>query len=114
MTAQYYPLLFAVLFLLAYLGFTFLWKILVNNLFVKEELQQAEKLKQFSSAVSKTLHLQAIMNETIQVIKDTMDVETIYICMQEMPGDLTGGCTATSLSAICLLRWRRKILSSGG
>lgn len=85
-TAQYYPLLFAVLFLLAYLGFTYLWKTLVNNLFVKEELQQAEKLKNFSSAVSKTLHLKEIMDETIQVIKSTIDVESIYICMQEMPG----------------------------
>lgn len=85
-TASYYPLLFAVLFLLAYLGFTFIWKLLVNNLFVKEELQQAEKLKNFSSAVSQTLRLQAIMDETIQVIQDTMEVESIYICMQEFPG----------------------------
>ena len=85
-TASYYPLFFAVLFLLAYLGFTFLWKILVNNVFVKEELYQAEKLKTFSSAVSKTLRLQEIMDETIQVIKETMSVDSIYICMQKYPG----------------------------
>ena len=63
-TDSYYPLLFAALFLLAYLGVTFLWKLLVNNVFVKEELHQAEKLKMFSTAVSKTLHLQEIMDET--------------------------------------------------
>ena len=85
-TASYYPLFFAVLFLLAYLGFTFLWKLLVNNVFVKEELHQAEKLKAFSSTVSKTLRLQEIMDETIRVIKETMPVDSIYICMQEYPG----------------------------
>lgn len=85
-TASYYPLIFAVLFLMAYLGFTFIWRLLVNNVFVKEELHQAEKLKVFSSAVSKTLHLQEIMDETIQVIKETMSVDSIYICMQEYSG----------------------------
>ena len=86
-TDSYYPLLFAALFLLAYLGVTFLWKLLVNNVFVKEELHQAEKLKMFSTAVSKTLHLQEIMDETIRVIKDTVSVDSIYICMQENPGE---------------------------
>src|SRR5699024_7120448 len=59
---------------------------LVNNLFVKEELQQTEKLKKFSSTVSKTLRLQEIMEETIEVIRDTFNVESIYICMQEISG----------------------------
>ena len=80
---QYYPLFYAVLFLLIYTAFTFLWKQLVNNVFVKEELHQAEKLKEFSLAVSKTLDLQEIMSETIRIIKETMDVDSIYICMQE-------------------------------
>ena len=85
-TAHYYPLVFAVLFLIAYLAVTFIWKALVNNLFVKEELQQTEKLKKFSSTVSKTLRLQEIMEETIEVIRDTLNVESIYICMQEISG----------------------------
>lgn len=82
---DYYPLFFAVLFLATYLGFIFLWKILVNNVFVKEELHQAEELKAFSSTVSRTLRLQEIMDETIRVIKRTMPVDNIYICMQESP-----------------------------
>ena len=84
--AIYHPLFYAVLFLLIYTAFTFLWKLLVNNVFVKEELHQAEKLKKFSLAVSKTLDLKEIMDETIRVIKETMDVESIYICMQERSG----------------------------
>ena len=82
-TARYYPLFYAVLFLLIYTAFTSLWKLLVNNVFVKEELHQTEQLKEFSLAVSKTLDLQEIMSETIHIIKETMDVDSIYICMQE-------------------------------
>ena len=82
-TARYYPLFYAMLFLLIYTAFTSLWKLLVNNVFVKEELLQAEKLKEFSLAVSKTLNLREIMSETIRIIKETMDVDSIYICMQD-------------------------------
>lgn len=83
---DYYPLFFGVLFLLTYLAFTFIWKVLINTVFVKDEIVQAEKLKNFSSTVSKTLRLQEIMDETIQVIKSTLEVESIYICMQETDG----------------------------
>lgn len=85
-TASYYPVIFAVFFLLIYLAFTWLWRLLVNNVFVKEELQQAEKLKEFSSIVSKTLNMQEIMDATIRVLKETMDVDSIYICMQQKEG----------------------------
>ena len=83
--ARYYPLFYAVLFLVIYTAFTFFWRQLVNNVFVKEELHQAEKLKEFSLSVSRTLDLKEIMSETIRIIKETMDVDSIYICMQEEP-----------------------------
>ena len=81
-----YALVFAVAFLIIYALFTFLWKLLVRNVFVKEEIHQAEKIKEFSSAISKTLDLQKILNETIHVLKELMDVGNIYICMQDAPG----------------------------
>ena len=81
-----YALVFAVAFLVIYALFTFLWKLLVRNVFVKEEIHQAEKIKEFSSAISKTLDLQKILNETIHVLKELMDVGNIYICMQDAPG----------------------------
>ena len=43
-----YALVFAVAFLVIYALFTFLWKLLVRNVFVKEEIHQAEKIKEFS------------------------------------------------------------------
>lgn len=85
-TVRSYSMFMAIFFMLIYIAFTFLWKLLVNNVFVKEELQQAERLKEFSSAVSKTLNLQEIMDATIRVIKETMNVDCIYICMQEHKG----------------------------
>lgn len=81
-----YALVFAVAFLVIYALFTFLWKLLVRNVFVKEEIHQVEKIKEFSSAISKTLDLQKILNETIHVLKELMDVGNIYICMQDAPG----------------------------
>lgn len=85
-SARFYPLFFAFLFLCIYLVFTYVWKQLVNNIFVKEELQQAEKLKRYNAAISKTLDLQEIMDKTIAVIKETMEVGSVYICMQEHEG----------------------------
>ena len=72
-----YALVFAVAFLVIYALFTFLWKLLVRNVFVKEEIHQAEKIKEFSSAISKTLDLQKILNETIHVLKELMDVSSL-------------------------------------
>lgn len=86
MDNKYYAVAFSILFLLTYLGISFLWKALANTLFIKEELQQADKLKQFSSGVSKTLNLNEIMDRTIQVIGDTITAESIYIFIQETPG----------------------------
>lgn len=81
-----YSMFLALIYLLIFAMITGVWKLLVNNVFVKEELQQAEKMKEFSSAVSKTLKRQDIMEQTIYVIKEIMEVGDIYICLQEKPG----------------------------
>ncbi len=81
-----YALVFAVAFLAIYALFTFLWKMLVRNVFVKEEIHQAEIIREFSSAISKTLDLQKILDETIHVLKELMDVGNIFICMQDGSG----------------------------
>lgn len=89
-----FALVFAVIFLVIYALFTFLWKLLVRNVFVKEEVHQAEKIKEFSSAISKTLDLQEILNQTIHVLKELMDVGNIYICMQDASGQPYRGFTS--------------------
>lgn len=48
-----YTLVFAIVFLITYAIFTYLWKLLIRSVFVKEENHQAEKLREFNSAISK-------------------------------------------------------------
>lgn len=81
-----YALVFAIVFLVIYALFTFLWKLLVRSVFVREENYQTEKIREFSSAISKTLDLNEILDKTISVMKELMDVGNIYICMQDAPG----------------------------
>lgn len=82
-----YTLVFAIAFLITYAIFTYLWKFLIRSVFVREENHQAEKLREFNSAISKTLDLQEILDRTIRVMKELMDVGNIYICMQKAPGE---------------------------
>ena len=82
-----YTLVFSIVFLIIYALFTYLWKLLIRCVFVREENHQAEKIREFNSAISKTLDLQEILDKTIHVMKDLMDVGNIYICMQDAPGE---------------------------
>lgn len=83
---QIYTLVFSIVFLIIYALFTYLWKLLIRCVFVREENHQAEKIREFNSAISKTLDLQEILDKTIHVMKDLMDVGNIYICMQDASG----------------------------
>lgn len=65
-----YALAFAIVFLVIYALFTFLWKLLVRSVFVREENYQTEKIREFSSAISKTLDLNEILDKTISVMKE--------------------------------------------
>ena len=59
---------------------------MIRSVFIREENHQAEKIREFNSAISKTLDLQEILDRTIRVMKELMDVGNIYICMQNVPG----------------------------
>ena len=82
-----YTLIFAIVFLVIYTFFTFLWRLLIRSVFIREENHQAEKIREFNSAISKTLDLQEILDRTIRVMKELMDVGNIYVCMQNVPGE---------------------------
>ena len=82
-----YTLIFSIVFLVIYTFFTFLWRFLIRSVFIREENHQAEKIREFNSAISKTLDLQEILDRTIRVMKELMDVGNIYICMQNVPGE---------------------------
>ena len=61
-TSNYYSLVFSVCFLGTAMLLAFVWREIMKNVFVKEELQQAEDLKNFSAAVSRSLCVQDILD----------------------------------------------------
>ena len=70
-----YTLIFSIVFLVIYTFFTFLWRFLIRSVFIREENHQAEKIREFNSAISKTLDLQEILDRTIRVMKEFADVD---------------------------------------
>lgn len=86
-TSSYYSLVFSICFLGTAMVLALVWREIMKNVFVKEELQQAEDLKNFSSAVSKSLCVRDILEEIVRVIQRTVEVEGIYICIQQTNGD---------------------------
>lgn len=75
-------LIIAVFFTMAtfliYLGM----KKFIDKVFTKEEIHQAENLKEFSLAVSKSLNVNEILEELVDVIHKTIAVKKIYICIR--------------------------------
>lgn len=75
-------LIIAVFFTLA----TFLiyqgMKKFIDKVFTKEEIHQAENLKAFSLTVSKSLNVNAILEELVDVIQKTIAAKKIYVCIR--------------------------------
>lgn len=69
----------------------------LDNLFVKEEQIQAETIKEFSYAVSKTLDKETILSDLVDVIRKTVHVEHVYVCIQNEKGDYVMERTASPL-----------------
>lgn len=49
----------------------FLWQKIMGNLFVKEEAQHAEKIRRFNNQVAKSLHVDEILADTVDIIQET-------------------------------------------
>lgn len=69
----------------------------LDNLFVKEEQIQAETIKEFSYAVSRTLDKDTILSDLIDVIRKTIHVDHVYVCIQNENGDYVMERTASPL-----------------
>lgn len=78
---KYYPMFFVVCFAMVVILITFVWQLIVQNVFVKEEMQQAENLRKYSNSVSKSLNLQEILEQTVDVIKNMTEICDVYICL---------------------------------
>lgn len=78
---KYLLLLVALTFTLATFIIYCVMKRIIDLLFVKEENARAENLKNFSLEISKTLRIEEILEQIIQVIQKTIPVEKVYVCM---------------------------------
>lgn len=96
--SAYYSLIFAGCFLITALLLAEIWKAVVKNIFIKEEINQAEYLQQYSNNVSKSLRVKEIMEETIDVTKKVTSSAAVYICLKENDGSYCAAYSDQPLS----------------
>ena len=77
---DYEVILFAVFFFVTAGVFSWLWRKLVNNVFVREENRQSEALNEYSTAVARLLNVQDILEKTVEVIREGASVGGVYVC----------------------------------
>ncbi|MEG1849976.1 MAG: sensor domain-containing diguanylate cyclase, partial [Oscillospiraceae bacterium] len=81
--APYSTLAIALIFVAFSLSLFALLSRVIDNLFIKDELRQAEKLRQFSVSISKSLNLEEIMGQIISLVSEIVEVEKIYLCLHD-------------------------------
>ena len=80
-------LIIAIFFTLAtFLVYTIMKKF-IDKLFIKEEMLQADNLKDFSLAVSKSLQVDEILDQLVQVIQNTISVKKVYVFIRDLKDD---------------------------
>ena len=75
----YTTLIIAILFAVSMMLIYQLLQKILNNLFLREEQIQQERLKEFSTAVSQSLDLQEILALLVRVICDSIRVNKAYV-----------------------------------
>nr|MDD6335049.1 diguanylate cyclase [bacterium] len=87
----------AVLFVLVTALLFKVLQLLTDSLFVKEELVQAEQIKEFTTKISKSLSLSDISSELVNVVRGVLGVSKCYICLRDASGDYPTVYTANPL-----------------
>lgn len=60
----------------------YLFKKFIDQVFIKDEIKQAENLKLFSHNVSKTLKVNDIIEQIAEIINETLAPKNLYICLK--------------------------------
>ncbi|MGO5051099.1 HD domain-containing phosphohydrolase [Lachnospiraceae bacterium LCP25S3_G4] len=82
--SQYSVLVIALLFTVATLLVSNILKKFIDGLFAKEELLQAEYMKEFSLAIAKSLEVNEIMEQLVTTIHKTIEVDKIFVCTADV------------------------------
>jgi len=86
-TEDYYILIIAVSFtVVTFVIYNFLKKF-IDVVFIKEELQQSESLKEFTNYVSRTLQIDEIVEVMSEIILKCVTTKQVYICLLDDHGD---------------------------
>jgi len=81
--ARHDILIIAMLFTLSILLIYYAIKKFIDHVFIREDILRAESLNKFSHAVSKSLRIDEILEELAGVIKETIGVKRVYICVAD-------------------------------
>jgi len=97
---NYTTLIIAILFTIITISFYKGIQTLADNSFMKEQQLQAQQLKEFSFKVSKSLDLDEILSELVNVVKSVINVDKAYVCMLDKESEsYKVVCTASPLDA---------------
>lgn len=72
-----------IIFMFVFICIHTLLKRFIDQIFIKEEKQQADYLKSFSDRVRNTLSVYEIAQDICDIITETLGVHRVYVCMQE-------------------------------
>ncbi|MCI2061697.1 MAG: diguanylate cyclase [Eubacteriaceae bacterium] len=75
-------LMIALLFMICTVVLYNLMKICIDKLFIKDEIQRANSLKEFSHDVSQSLRINEIMDKMVRLLRDALDIQKIYVFVQ--------------------------------
>lgn len=84
--SQYDTLIIALIFTASTFLIYYIMKKFIDAVFIKDEIVQAENLKNFSLAVSKSLKVDDILSDLVDVIQKTIAVRRVYICIADNEG----------------------------
>ena len=97
--AAHSTLIVALLFTLAVILCYMLIRYVIDHLFIKEELVQTELMKNFSASISKSLRVDDILSELIQVIEQAVGVEQVSVFLYDWAKKDYAMVRATSILA---------------
>lgn len=84
---DYDVLVVSMIFMLSIVAIYQVLKHLIDKIFIREEIARSETLKEFSATVSKSLKINEILDAIVQVIRDSVGVQRVYVFLVNNMGD---------------------------
>lgn len=100
---QYEVLGIAVLFTLSSLLIYYAIKRFIDKVFIKDEIVRGESLEKFSLAVSRSLRIDEILEELVDVIQNAIGAKKVFVCVADsVSGEFTIAHSTSPLDQTCI------------